>query len=104
MSQENKQIRLISEGKQLGYRFSFVENGQTIWCSVGVQLHDGKFKVYVDEIEESKMDAEEYRKDVGVSFANLSDALDWVRENTQISPDNLHPCKGLKIFNPAFID
>ena len=104
MSQENKQIRLISEGKQIGARFSFVEHGKTIWCSLGIQFHDGKFKVYLDEIEEGKMDVDEYRKDVGISFTSVSDALDWVRENTQISLDELQPCKGLKIFNPVFID
>jgi hypothetical protein len=50
------------------------------------------------------MDVDEYRKDVGISFTSVSDALDWVRENTQISLDELQPCKGLKIFNPVFID
>lgn len=94
----------ILEGQQLGARFSFVEDGQTIWSSVGVQFHEGKFKVYVDEIEEGKMDAEEYRKDMGISFPNLSDALEWAGENTRISPDELRPCKGSRIFNPAFID
>ena len=102
--EKNNQIRLILEGKQLGVRFSFMENERTIWSSVGVQLHDEKYKVYADEIEESKMAAESYRMEVGISFTNVSDALNWIRENTRANPDELRPCKGLKIFNPALFD
>jgi hypothetical protein len=58
--------------------------------------------VYVDEIAESLMDAEEYAREETLNFTTLEEAAQYVDAHTEISFCQLRPCKGQKIFNPAF--
>ena len=95
-------IQLIESGKQLGEVFSFIRDGHTIWSSIGIQKWQGIYKVYVDEIEEESMDAENYIRDENKKLNNLSDALKYINENTQINSSDIQPCKGQKVFNPNF--
>lgn len=101
----NLDIRLIDKienGQQLGQRLSFEINGETWWSSVGIQKWEGKYKVYVDEILESNMNAEEYQREEIISFENVDDALVFIDSNTHANLENLLPCKGQRIFNPRF--
>jgi len=92
----------IENEKQLGKRFSFEKNGKKFWSSVGIQKWQECYKVYVDEIDEDKMSAEDYERDEIKKFNNLSDALKFIKNNTRIEINELNPCKGQKIFNPNF--
>ncbi|GBC63444.1 hypothetical protein DENIS_4438 [Desulfonema ishimotonii] len=102
MENMEKIIRWIEDGKQLGKVFSFEDSGKTFWSSVGIQKWRGSYKVYVDEIEEGKMVAEEYLTDEIKQFDMLSKALNFIDNNTKINAKDLRPCKGQKIFNPEF--
>lgn len=97
-----KIIQLIENGKQLGKVFSFTRDGHTIWSSVGIQKWEVIYKVHVDEIEEEKIDAENYLRDEIKKFNDLLDALKYINENTEINSAELQPCKGRKVFNPNF--
>lgn len=97
-----KIIQLIEGEKQLGKVFSFIRDGHTIWSSVGIQKWEDVYKVYVDEIEEKSMDSENYIRDEIKKFNNLSDALKYINQNTEINSLELQPCKGQKVFNPNF--
>lgn len=92
----------IEDGKQIGKRFSFLENEELSWSSVGLQKVKGKYKVYVDEILESKMVAEEFTREECLVFNKLDDAILFINENTKTNISELAPCKGQKIFNPDF--
>ncbi len=104
MGDLEKIIQLIENGKQLGKVFSFTRDGYTIWSSVGIQKWEGIYKVYVDEIEEERIDAENYLRDEIKKFNNLPDALTlkYINENTETNPAKLQSCKGRKVFNPNF--
>jgi len=97
-----QQHKWISEGRQLGIRFSFIRNGNLYWSSIGIQKWGGLLKVYVDEILESEMDAENYSREELLEFSNVDNALKFISENTIVNIENLKPCKGQKIFNPEF--
>ena len=47
-------------GLQVGKVYSYSSKNTTIWSSVGIQKWNNVYKVYIDEIEEKKMEAEEY--------------------------------------------
>jgi hypothetical protein len=97
----DRQVAWIESGKQVGKTFSFVRNGITYWSSVGIQKHDGVFKVYIDVIAESQMTAENYERDELSEFANAQVAVDYVLAETSLAVEHLTPCKGSKIFDPS---
>jgi len=89
----------ISNNKQVGERFSYEKNGELCWSSVAIQQHEDKIVVFIDEIMESKMAAEEYLREEIIKFDNIDDALKYVSTSTRVCIDELKPCKGQKIFN-----
>lgn len=90
----------IEAGRQRGKSFSFKENGETIWSSVGIQKHDGLYKVHVNDAEESRMAMDEYRRNEYRSFPTLVEALEWIEQTTTIKRSELVACKGMRIFEP----
>jgi len=92
----------IENGKQLGSSFSFKQQNKTVWSSVGIQKYDGAYKVYIDEIDEVNMDAEDYSREETKEFQALSEALEYIEATTILTFDRLQPCKGQRIFNPKF--
>lgn len=92
----------IEGGKQIGKVFSFENSGKIFWSSVGIQKWQNSYKVYVDEIDETKMSAEDYERDEIRKFNTLSDALEFIKNYTKADINDLSPCKGQKIFNPKF--
>lgn len=98
-----KVTQWIEQGKQLGKVFSFTRDEKIFWSSIGIQKFEGRFKVYVDEIEEAKMASyEEYLIEATRSFETLNEALDYLFETTHVVLEDLAPCKGQKVFNPNF--
>ena len=95
-------IDQIEKGKQIGKVFSLQKNGLTYWSSVGIQKHEGVYKVYIDMIEESKMSAEEYAREEFSRFMTANEALNYAVAESGLSEEEFTPCKGQKIFNPAF--
>ena len=92
----------VEAGKQAGLTVEFSVAGEACWTSVAVQKWSGRYKVYVDEIKEAKMVAEEYeREDVRV-FDTVDDAARYVSDRTRVKFEDLRPCKGQRIFNPEF--
>lgn len=90
----------IERGKQVGQRFSFLLNGTVFWSSVGIQKWKGEYKVFVDEVQEDRMTAEDYQRQEIITFAAIEDALQYIKDCTYTELDKLAPCKGQKIFNP----
>ncbi|MHA7965250.1 hypothetical protein ACX93W_13985 [Paenibacillus sp. CAU 1782] len=100
MAEMNKLTKWIEEGKQLGSTLTFADNGQTIWSSVAVQKWNGIYFTYVDEIDESKMNAEQFRREEICRFDCLNNALEHLRQTTKVMVSELAPCKGQKLFHP----
>jgi len=95
-------IRWIAGNKQIGRVFSFERNGELCWSSVAMQKWGDVIKVYVDEILESQMDAENYLREEILEFDSIESAIEFVSKSTMTDPEQLSPCKGQKIFNPKF--
>ncbi|TQF67862.1 hypothetical protein [Pseudoalteromonas luteoviolacea] len=102
MPSREKLISWLGANKQIGVVFDFDRVEGKYWSSVGVQKWNSVFKVYVDEILESEMDAENYAREEIVSFTSVEEAIDFVENDTNANLEQLAPCKGQKIFNPAF--
>jgi len=100
----DKVINKIEKGKQIGKIFSFKSGDETIWSSVAIQKINDFYRVYIDEISESKMNIEEYNKEYLKSFTNIKDAISFLNKNSQIELIDLQTLKGQKIFNPLFKD
>lgn len=94
--------RWVRAGKQVGLSFSFEHEGATWWGTVAVQIWGAKVKVYVDEIRESDMVSEAYARQELSVFDGLADAEAFVHANTRLEFDMLRPCKGHRLFNPAW--
>jgi hypothetical protein len=92
----------IEKGQQVGQRFSFSHNGKVFWSSVGIQKWEGKYKVFVDEILDEKMDAEDYEREEIIAFESIEAAFEFIQNSTHADLKKLAPCKGQKIFNPRF--
>ncbi len=99
----NSFFEKIESGIQVGKRFSFIANNEICWSSVGLQKWKGKYKVYIDEILESKMASEEYQREELLEFEHISEAISYIERNTKIKFYDLTPCKGQRIFNPNFV-
>ena len=99
---ESKAQQSVEAGKQVGASFSYENAGETYWTSVGVQKSEGVYLVYVDEIREAKMSAEEFEREEMIAFDTIEAAAAFVDANTRASFHDLRPCKGQKVFNPAF--
>lgn len=95
-------VDIIERGTQVGVRYSFSVDNEVCWSSVGLQKWEGKYKVFIDEILESKMLSEEYLREEIVSFDAVENALEFIKDNTKIEINDLIPCKGQRIFNPKF--
>ncbi|WP_159514032.1 MULTISPECIES: hypothetical protein [Enterobacter] len=95
-------IKKIENGSQVGQRVSFLMDDEICWTSVGLQKWNGKYKVYIDEILESKMNSEEYQREEVIYFDLLDNALEFIENNTHVKVFDLIPCKGQRIFNPDF--
>lgn len=95
-------MRWVRSGKQVGSRFEFLLSGERCWSSVAVQEWKGRYKVFVDEVLERNMVGEVYEKEEVVVFDTPEDAAAYVDEHTRTSFIELRPCKGQRIFNPAF--
>ena len=102
MADYQKLIQWISDNKQVGKVFSFSRDGELCWSSVAIQKWKGVIKVYVDEIMESQMDAENYLREEILEFNTIESAIYYIATTTMTTPEELTPCKGQKIFNPDF--
>ena len=102
MNSFDQVINWLAAGKQIGRSFSFEKQGLVYWSSIAVQKWKDGYKVYIDEILESKMDAEEYEKELVAELQNVEDVDEFIKNNSHTSLTSLIPCKGQKIFNPSF--
>lgn len=100
MREEEKHYHWLEAGRQIGKTFSFELNGETCWSSVGVQKLGGIYKVYIDEILESGMNAEKYLKEDLVELQTIDAVKKYIRENSRTNLGELTPLKGARIFNP----
>ncbi len=94
--------KLVQEGRQLGVKFSYLVNGETLFAYVGIQKWKGQFKVYIFEILEAKMVMDEEEREILKSFEVLEDAIDFIEANTYVKFEQFTSWKGSKIFNPKF--
>lgn len=91
----------LEKGKQLGKVFSFCLEDQVVWSSVAIQKWGDVYKVYIDEIFESKMASEEYDKELIGSFCNFDQAIAFIKKNSNVKLTELVSLKGQRIFNPS---
>lgn len=99
--QRSKIENWIEAGKQIGVVFTYISADQeTVWCSAAIQKHNGRYLVYLEEILESKMVAEEFLREDLFSFLELQTALTAIEQSSQAKVEDLRPRKGQKIFNP----
>lgn len=97
-------VAAIENGKQLGKVISFNRDNKNYWSAVGVQKYNGRYKVYVGEIEENNMAGENCSRDETKEFDTIDGALDYISQTTAIAWEELSSCKGQKIFNPKFCE
>jgi hypothetical protein len=97
-----KIIRSIESGQQLGIRDKATIEGKALWISVAVQKYENSYKTYIAEIYEDDAAAEKYQREEIRRFFNIDDALQYLKDYARIDSSFLAPCKGQKIFNPAF--
>lgn len=93
-------LNKISNGFQVGCRFSFLNKDKVCWSSVGLQKWEGKYKVYINEILESMMSSEEYLREELIEFNTIDDALKFIERNTNAKINDLAPCKGQEYLTP----
>lgn len=98
----NLYLHKLEKGRQLGISKPITIDGKKVWISVAVQKWQGKYKVYISEILESKMVAEEYMKEIIRSFDAFEKCSGFIEQNSIIKIEELGPLKGQKIFNPEF--
>lgn len=92
----------VEAGKQVGKSFTFVRNGVSYWSSVAVQKWQDGYKLYVDEIEEERIQGEDYEREEVIYRISLAEIEDLVKGTTSLTIERLAPLKRQKIFNPAF--
>lgn len=102
MTSIDKLIFWLEDGKQIGTVFEFYKDNQKYWSSIGVQKWGNAFKVYIDEILEEEMDAENYTREEIRLFNCAVEALNFIKNYSNADIEKLSPCKGQKIFNPSF--
>ena len=103
MTTKQKLARWVLENKQIGVVFSFEHHGAVYWSSVAIQKWQDVIKVYVDEILESQMHAENYSREEIAEHDSIESALEFVSTKTRAEPEMLFPCKGQKIFDPKLV-
>jgi len=92
----------IKAGKQLGITFFFKnQNNEVIWSSVAVQKWKDMYKIYIDEILESKMNMEDYLLEITKEVDTIDDVIEFISLNSKTTFEFLKPCRGQKIFNPS---
>ncbi|WP_421849466.1 hypothetical protein [Marinomonas sp.] len=91
----------VLNNKQVGKVFSYEKCGELCWSSVAIQKYEGIIKLYIDEILESQMDSENYLREEILKFSTIEEAIDYLSNESQVRIEDLSPCKGQKIFNPA---
>ncbi|WP_400192663.1 hypothetical protein [Hymenobacter sp. B81] len=92
----------VEAGKQIGKTFCYERNGQRCWLSVGIQRWEGIYKLYLSEISEANIVAEEFLRDETIPYASFEELLIGYAEQTDIPMEELTPLKGQKLFNPRF--
>lgn len=99
MSTAHDRIRaLVERGKQVGKSLTIERGGRNIYTRVAVQKVNGGYKVIADEIDETKMAAEEYEREEQRVFDTLDEAVAFIEATTSFGVDDLAPSKGLKWF------
>jgi hypothetical protein len=78
-----------------------VKNGIVYHCFVAIQKHDDVFKVYIDMVDDSRVDYLDAEDEQYFRFATARDAIEFALSKTSITESDLKPCKGQKIFDPS---
>ena len=87
LTDNEKILNSIEKGRQMGKHFLFDKNGETVVASVGIQKHNGKYKVHVLEICENNRD--EPIRDASESFDTINDALNYMEQTTIVLREQL---------------
>lgn len=91
-------VSWIDAGKQVGTTLECVLSGEKAWSSVAVQMRNGVYNVYVDEVRDRKMATDEYDRAELKQFLSVREAAGFVDSETHARFDDLRPCKGQRIF------
>ncbi|GAB2945974.1 hypothetical protein GCM10027048_08840 [Hymenobacter coalescens] len=90
----------VEAGKQVGKVIRYDRDGQPSWFSVGIQRWDGEYLLYVSEILEANMVAEQFLRDEIIAYASFEELLVAYKQQTDILILELTPLKGQRLFNP----
>jgi hypothetical protein len=99
MDAKQKQVRnWIERGKQIGKSLSHERGGHRFYLRVAIQKQQDRYKVIVDEIDETLMAAEVFEREEARTFEKLDDAIAFIETTTPVTAEELMPSKGQKWF------
>lgn len=101
-------IENILKGKQIGYREDREKDNIKVYYAIAVQKWEGKFKIFIREIEQDKLDMFAYEEDLEdeiekiIQLDTIEEVLNYFNEVLHMDIELLHPLKGQKIFDPSW--
>ncbi|MCE9671791.1 hypothetical protein LY474_28680 [Myxococcus stipitatus] len=100
MSVEERVVKWLKDGRQVGKRYSFVRDGETFWGALAIQRVDDAYTAVFWEVAESVMWMEEEHRRERASFDTVAGALAFLEGRTGRAVDDLAPLKGARVFKP----
>jgi hypothetical protein len=90
--------RWLEQGRQIGKSLTVDREGRSCYVRVAIEKRDGGYEVLVDEIDERRMEAEEYERDERRRFDRVEDAAAFIEGTTPVKLSDLAPSRGQKWF------
>ena len=100
---ESSVIDKIEKGKQVGGRLWTEIEGVKYYESAGIQKWGQAYRVGLTKIAEENMVQEIFEVDEVKEFSTLSEAIEYLTDNSSITFESMNTSKGQKIFNPDVI-
>ncbi len=91
-------LRWVEQGKQIGTSLTVLRGERSFYLRVAIEKRGGKYEVLVDEIDERRMEAEEYERDERRTFELADDAISFIESTTPVKLSDLAPSRGQKWF------
>lgn len=91
-------LRWIVQGKQIGKSLTLDRGGRSFYVRVAIEKRGDGYEVLVDEIDERRLEAEEYERDEKRRFDRLEEAVAFIEGTTPVTLGDLAPSRGQKWF------
>ena len=100
---ESSVINKIEKGKQFGSRLTLEIAGVKYYESAGIQKFGQYYRVGICKIAEENMAQDLFDIDEVKEFPTLSEAIEYLQDNSPISFDLMNTCKGQRLFDLSII-